>query len=369
MDKNHLVEPPSDLMEMNAPGPNSPAALRLGLRDAEVRLQEALRRKSIADEDLTRADAQYRAASEAYVRSLEAVVGEQHLDAVLPLARGSVEDDALDVDVRYILRRLDSLFDHEKESAEKELWELGVRAVGPLLRVMQKEAERRDRWSMGVAGFSVFAIMLSMLGIAAEVSATSAPVYAFLLLVLVALVNTTRPTKMQRRAAQELAKFDDARVIGPLVEGLALDDPYTRGIAAAGLRRLLPRVRASDSGLIGKDHLQRLYRLLGQDDLNLVVAILRGLEQVGDEEAIPYVQKLAHRPAMSDAERRVRAAANECLPALRERLGREGAGGLLLRAARSPESEVESLLRPAAQSAAAVSDSLLRPLHLTDSGA
>ena len=355
-------EPRPDLSAEAAPYllTESPLALRERMKEAEAALQEAVRRKSIAAEDVRRAESALKSASDDYLRALEAAVDEQRLAASAPLVRHPGLPDILDADVRLILKRMNGWDEQEHAAAQQELRKTGIRAVGPLLRVMQKEALRRDRFSMAVAGLSVFAIVLSLLGMANGVGSGSEPFFVFLLLVLVSLVNTTRPTRMQKRAAEALANYDDARVIGPLAEGLELDDNYTRGVAAAALRRLLPRVRASDAGLVSREHLQKLYRALSSDDLNLVLAVLHGLEQIGDEEAIPHVEKLTTRPAFSQAERNVRAAANDCLPGLQARLGRQGVGATLLRAASSPVGDEEDLLRPAARSALSSGEPLLR---------
>ena len=341
---------------------DSPAALKARLRESELVLQEAQRRKSLVEDELKRLESVFRADCESYVRALEATVAEDRLQASVPLTRGSAEDEILDVDVRILLKRMNSDAKRERAGAEKQFKSLGIRVVGPLLRLMEKEARRRDKWSMAVAGVSVFAIMVSLLGIATEVNRSSEPLYLFLLLVLVALVNTTRPTRTQKRAAQELARFDDARVLGPLAQGLELDDHYTRTVAAEGLKRLLPRVRASDAGLVSKEELHRLYRTLDSEDLELVLRILQGLEQIGDEDAIPYVEKLRSLPAFTSQEHRVRGAAADCITTLKARLGREAVGSTLLRAARSPKSGEGNLLRPAAESAPSNSEMLLRPL-------
>ena len=295
---------------------DSPISLKSRLRETEIALQDALRRRSIAEEEVKRVESLHQAARDTYVRALEATVEEQRLRSSAPLMRGSAEDEVLDVDVRYILKRMNSWEEQESASAEKELKALGFRAVGPLLRLMEKEARRRDKWSMIVAGVAVFAIMFSILGMATEINRASEPLYVFLLLILVSLVNTTRPTKTQKRAAQELARFDDSRVIGPLAQGLELDDHYTRSVAATGLKRLLPRVRASDAGLVSKEQLHLLYRTLDSEDLNLVIAILQGLEQIGDVEAIPYVEKVRNRPAVSAAG--VAVAASPSRPSVRK---------------------------------------------------
>ena len=148
----------------------SPEVLRESMRQAEWALKQALRIKSAAEEDVRRAESAYRRVTAEYVRSLEATVEEQRLNAPNALTRSSAEPDVLDVDVQLILRRLESGEERARRDAEEELRRIGIRAVGPLLRIMQREAVRRDRWCMTVAGVSMFAIVLSVLGMVNDVS-------------------------------------------------------------------------------------------------------------------------------------------------------------------------------------------------------
>ena len=345
--------------------PESPAALKQRLREAEAELVEAQRRLLIAQQNVSLAETDLREAGRAYTEALETALEDRGQSRVLLQSRKEAEDELLDMDVMSLLKKLDSVADSERLAAENEMRSLGFRAVGPLLRIMEREAMRRDRWSMVVAGVAVFAIVLSFLGVFMGVSGGGEPLYVILLILLLSLVNTTRPTKLQKRAAQQLANYDDARVIGPLADGLELSDNYTRSIASAGLRRLMRRVRASDAVHVSKDHLGKLYRALGSEDQKLILAILQGLEQIGDEDAVAHVEKLANRPAVSEMERKIRAAARECLPALHARL-RDNPGATLLRAAYSPADESEGLLRSAAITPDANPEILLRSVGEAD---
>jgi hypothetical protein len=87
------------------------------------------------------------------------------------------------------------------------------------------------------------------------------------------------------------------------------------------------------------------------------------MEQIGDERAFARVEKLIERPANTPEERRVREAAERCVPAL---LARTGSTQCLLRAAHKPAGSVGDLLRPAADTAQVLPDQLLRPGELSD---
>lgn len=139
------------------------------------------------------------------------------------------------------------------------------------------------------------------------------------------------------------------------------------GTVIRRLTDLLPRLRASDAALLGDRHraalnevlgrCARFYtwpglRLLGHHRLRyhppaFVAAILKGLEQVGDARAIPYVERLSRLPGKSEAERTIREAAERCLPTLREASERVELARTLLRPAHGAgEADPSTLLRP-----------------------
>ncbi|HLJ57688.1 MAG TPA: hypothetical protein VKT77_21815 [Chthonomonadaceae bacterium] len=99
----------------------------------------------------------------------------------------------------------------------------------------------------------------------------------------------------QRNATSALAEFDDKRAVG--YWALALTYPGSRDVALAHkkLVALLPLLSASDSRLLDDEQRAALYTVLGQRQvtIDLKLAILGALEQVGDEKATPCVQKLA----------------------------------------------------------------------------
>jgi hypothetical protein len=87
----------------------------------------------------------------------------------------------------------------------------------------------------------------------------------------------------------------------------------------------------------------------------LKIAALRALEQVGDETALPVVEKLAK----SAGDTQVRFAAQECLPFLQQRADQVRVEQTLLRAS-GPGSSADVLLRPASNGAEAAPQQLLR---------
>jgi hypothetical protein len=180
----------------------------------------------------------------------------------------------------------------------------------------------------------------------------------------------------QRAAAGMLAEADDVRAIGPLAE--ALEFPPTelqfelRRRAQQALTRLLPRLQASDVGLLNAYQRGCLYRALGRsmqselspDDeaLAFILAILKALEQVGDRKAIPAVRQLLKaRPAWSGERlEQIHEAAESCLQFLQARTDQEAKGQELLRASRMPGATPETLLRAAQGAGPTPPEQLLR---------
>jgi hypothetical protein len=156
------------------------------------------------------------------------------------------------------------------------------------------------------------------------------------------------------RTTQALAQMDDVRMVGPLIDRLHTERRIgirTRRVIRKALIRLLPRLKASDTGLLTPSQKGRLARHLAQlarfqQDKEFHVVILRALQQIGDAQAIPVVENIIrHRPCWAGQDQ-VHAEAVECLPFLLQRAQEENVRDTLLRAT-SHEAIRGQLLRPA----------------------
>lgn len=173
-----------------------------------------------------------------------------------------------------------------------------------------------------------------------------------------------RAAGQRRNAAHHLSTADDPRAVGVLAISLRDTDPYVRYVSGKALRRLLPRVRAGDAAYITPDQMAALLSL-GFDHttgLDLKCALLKGLEQIGDERALPMVEYLQTDPSPT-----IREAAQNCLPYLTERMRQARESATLLRASaqNGASTPPDQLLRPAtaALSQRTPADQLLRPLE------
>ena len=165
--------------------------------------------------------------------------------------------------------------------------------------------------------------------------------------------------------ARRLAKIEDVRCIGRLAEVLEWPDSAVQQVAISSLSQLLPQVKASDKVFQTARQRANLHRMLtlpnARRHARFLVNLLKALEQIGDESAMPYVQQLAKAAPTSTQQRRVCDAARECLPYLELRVDLNRNSQTLLRASSAFSVGSDMLVRPASASGATDRDQLLRP--------
>lgn len=169
-------------------------------------------------------------------------------------------------------------------------------------------------------------------------------------------------SKLQKESVKKLAKMPDIRGVGYFAEALAFDDKDVKREAAEALLLLLPQLKASDAHLLNDEQRTILYKQLRKDNTELILALLKSLEQIGDAKAVPYVEELANAKASRAGYGRIREAAQSCLPALNARVEQLMASHTLLRAAGSVGSDSDVLLRPAS-GASTETNNLLMPVE------
>jgi hypothetical protein len=169
-------------------------------------------------------------------------------------------------------------------------------------------------------------------------------------------------SRQEKEAALAISRFDDIRAVGPLAEALRMKDRPIRKTSAQALIRLLPRLQASDAFLISPAQRSCLNRALRGRNKELMLAILKAWEQVGDSTAISDVQNLAEGRGAGGRHPEIVRAAQECLPALRQSAGRVQIGSQLLRPSDGNMTPSGVLLRPAQpHTASDPPNQLLRP--------
>jgi hypothetical protein len=227
-----------------------------------------------------------------------------------------------------------------------------------------------------------------VLGLAACAVPVALKTYSLTLTLLWTLLacaaRNTAVSNTEEAATLALMRFDDVRAVGPLVD--ALDFRVVGALAATALIRLLPRLTVTDAELLSPAQRARLNKAMQRDNTDLTLAILKAYTRVGDATAVVEVQKLANirglkfriaskrimdhllgvRKNDGDLPKsempRIAAAAEECLPFLRQSTEQRRIEQELLRAADGAAVSPDILLRSAAPSVSATpSDELLRP--------
>jgi hypothetical protein len=180
-------------------------------------------------------------------------------------------------------------------------------------------------------------------------------------------------TSKHRAKARYLAGLNSVQAVGPLAEALDWPDMHSRRIAIEALTQLLPRLHATDAALLNPAQRAALYRTLTMTNAGahskFLVALLKALEQVGDQAAIPSVENLLKSQPVTSQQKKVHEAARDCLPYLQEQARQDQYSQTLLRAASGPTIPTETLLRPVSSPQCVETAYLLRADTTEDRGA
>jgi hypothetical protein len=239
--------------------------------------------------------------------------------------------------------------------------ELTPAEVEELLAQLAVEAQKRKRKKR--IKFIIVGVYLSfvLISVAARLYSHSrgGPSFPFINMFWM-LGGLGAASQLQKEGVRKLARNLDIRGVGHFVDALAFGDKDIARSAADSLIVLLPRLQASDADLINDEQRAILYKQIRGDNTELVLAILKSLEQIGDEKVMPFVEERASGSNRKGRSQSIREAALACLPALNARVEMQRASHTLLRAAESDREDSEVLLRPA-ESAHTPEGTLLKP--------
>ena len=166
----------------------------------------------------------------------------------------------------------------------------------------------------------------------------------FLAVITKTVLEHERRQHVNQKCALIQELRDDPRCVGLLamiVHNRLSDEPIF--YATLYLKNLLPRLLPQNTRDFTPQMMDATLRLLNSVDGELVIATLRGLEQVGDARALPPVTRLAEQTQNLS----VQAAAQECLPALAARARQQAAVATLLRPSQASPAAPQTLLRSA----------------------
>lgn len=169
-------------------------------------------------------------------------------------------------------------------------------------------------------------------------------------------------------AIRNINALDIPQAVGGLLDAISMNGWFALEDTRPALIHLLPRLRVTDANLLTPRQHKLLFDILSKSEripwyrrywsAELKIAILSALEQIGDEKAIPRVEKLAR----SARNLQVRAAAQECLPYLTVRAEQARVEQTLLRAS-TPAASPDTLLRPTVAASPTEPQQLLRASH------
>lgn len=204
--------------------------------------------------------------------------------------------------------------------AEKAHPKANVRAVIDHLR---QSAYRRKKARLGISLF------LCLCGVAAAACSDFLmrpylTVFSLIFSAFVVMMNVVILPAIARRtdarSRNALETLNDIGMTGLLLQTYAAEQSTSQPHLAAALRRLLPRLQASDANLLNREQRAALYQVIGTSRLNtvlydktLVLAGLQALRHIGDKEALPVVLKLSR-----STDEEIRDVANKCLGPLME---------------------------------------------------
>ena len=273
-------------------------------------------------------------------------------------------------EVERLLNELASSSRARRETAERALQKIGPDAALALQiliepEVRKKRALRRPlRWLPSLAFITLIALAASCLVHLHAAALLSVPA------VLTAvgtglLISRDRLPRKDRIQIQTLLKFEDKRLLPLLLDLrlMAAGHSEDRKIAAL-IARLFASLEPGDRALISHEQRCQLndsLQLAAGTDSRYFVAILKGLQHIGDHTSIPVVSRLAE----ADPRSTVTQAARECLSYLNARAAKQG--HILLRPAAASECAAEVLVRAVAQ-APAEQSALLRAVDLPAEG-
>ena len=261
--------------------------------------------------------------------------------------------------------------EYELTPEETRLYLAAMQAKCDRLLVRQQRSGRREKL------FACFSLTLFAV---AGIVTLFASVYSFGFILLLAGINSIRavitlsPSNNYPKGFnpdeseyvnRAIAATQDIEFVGLFADALCLNVGQDRILVIAALTRLLPQLTHEDAALFNTRQRRNLRVALyaglksknyeggnqfyADDFAAFCIATIQGLSEVGGEESITLVEKLANMKSESAQQARVRDAAHHYLPLIQQRAREEDASANLLRAA-DVMTPTTQLLRPATHS-------------------
>ena len=197
----------------------------------------------------------------------------------------------------------------------------------------------------------------------------SMPSFAFLGLIAGTIVGTvgnyllnSPSIRLRYSLVQSMLLVDDIKLLGPLIGCIGFDQakvlswsrlfpnacgrpPELSSQINQSVIRLIARLQPEDHVDVTSFELSVLLEALRSNRADLVIALLRLLEQIGDNRELPSVRALENGKYSVATNPAIREAAAHCRAAIESRLKDKALPGTLLRASQ-PSAQEDTLVRP-----------------------
>ncbi len=204
----------------------------------------------------------------------------------------------------------------------------GEESLSVLARLLTRErARRKQRSSLLLA--TVLILGIGGCGLVSMYLLTPYPVPTWLGIFTAApllfLLSRYDPIgRLEKTALEYLLQLEDPRTVGSLLEQRPLVSLTDRKGVDAALIRLLPQMNAEDMALLTPAQHNQFYEILEYScrdrDIELRLAVIAVLEQIGERRSLGPLYLLAASDAATKDQQTVRAAAQQCLHILKARL-------------------------------------------------
>lgn len=231
--------------------------------------------------------------------------------------------------------------------SEPGLQNIGPRTTDELLDIIRYEKSRAGQ------ELCVVLLLFVLLPISAGIALYHHNPAPLVPLVCLCPLMIVKPNVRLRYAVYALSQTNDLRVLQTLI--LATRSSWgCHPQVIAAIERLLKQVTTEHAGLLNSDAQYRL-RALALPTFDyyipynepLALQTLHVLTAIGNRDTFVWIQQLTCQPALRNAHKRIVAVAQELLPLMETRLKLQEIPDTLLRAADTPTSQPETLLRPA----------------------
>jgi HEAT repeat protein len=239
-------------------------------------------------------------------------------------------------------------------AAKERLKSVGPQGIEVLFRILQRETAsyRIRKYRVFWPSFAIALISCAVFWRSVPLSWLPLYLPGVNLLFGLSTMLGAMPSRIYRSAIQLLTEFDDVRAIPYLLD--THEDTTNNELLEKTLTRLLPLLKEDDGGFfdtasrnalrgkLRRGIQQGFFSNCTRQEEALLIAILKGLEQIGTQDDLPVVEQLANKGVTEE----LKTAAQECLPYLQQYGGERTLRQTLLRPS-STNGETEStLLRP-----------------------